>query len=728
MSPREKLGQMMQPDWRGFRWMPKLQSLWTALPSAFALLAKRTLHGPLSDEACARGLGIDGLGSVLGGGGASPMPNVPSAWQKQMGALQLAAAKAGSGVPLLICNDSVHGQGNVRDATLFPHHIGQGCMDDPALVEELARVAARESYACGINWLLSPCAAVAQDLRWGRTYECFSEEPELVGRLAAAEVRGIQRCGFPMASCLKHWVADGGTILGTGCFDLGGVALGRATHLHGLDQGDARMDDAELRRMHIAPYLPSLAEGALTVMVSYSSVNGQKCHASQMLLTKLLKEELGFEGVVVSDYNAVQQCGGSFADAMAALLNAGVDVVMTAGGMFGDLHFRKQLEVMESAVAQGKVSMARVDDAVRRVLRVKVKMGLIQLISHTDGEAQQGEQGEATAAEALVVAGAASGGRAAGGAAAAIGAAGTGGRARRFFRTNVSPMGDAGCVGSAEHRAIARRAVAKSCVLLKNEAGLLPLTPAATQAPAATLPRAPAMPSAAAPPASEHVGTASSDGGPAELLVTGYAAHDLGYQCGGWTIEWQGCRGNAFTKGTTLWQGILAARPDATLLPSKAAAIRKPDASRASGGSVALVITGEPPYAEGYGDAAGLELPHTDARVAGALADAGWSVVLVLVTGRPLVIPPPLLDSLTSVVIAWLPGTEGEGVADVLFGRVGFGGKLAFSWPRNDEQAVASVRAKDPLFSLGYGLTTQPAAASATLRGDFSVASATDAP
>jgi len=681
MSLREKLGQMMQPDWRNFRSMPKLESLCSAtLPSGLASLVKRSLNGPLSEEACERGLGSDGLGSVLGGGGACPVPNVPSAWQKQMSAMQRAAAKAGSGLPLLICNDSVHGQANLRDATLFPHHIGQGCMDDPALVEELARIAALESYACGLNWIFSPCAAVAQDLRWGRTYECFSEDPALAGELAAAEVRGIQRCGFPMAACVKHWVADGGTILGSGNFDMGGI--GKAVKAHGLDQGDARMDETELRRTHVAPYLPALAEGALTVMVSYSSVNGQKCHASERLLTGLLKQELGFQGLVVSDYNAVQQCGANFGDAVATVLNAGVDVVMTAGGLFGDLLFRKQLDAMEANVREGRVLATRVDDAVRRVLRVKMKMGLIRA-----REAQPGGEG-ASALEAAQ-------------------AAEAGGQPRRLFYAEEAPMGEATCVGSADHRAIARRAVAKSCVLLKNEAGLLPLPLAVAHTPAVLAPPPTATHAASAPPCG------SSGGVPGELLVTGAAAHDLGYQCGGWSLEWQGCRGNAFTKGTTLWEGIHAARPDATLVSSKAAASRKPKAARAAGCSVALVLTGEPPYAEGFGDVASLALPEADARTAAALADAGWCVVLVLVSGRPLVLPPALLDRLAGVVAAWLPGTEGAGLADVLFGRVGFGGKLAFSWPRRDEQAVASVRAKDPLFPLGYKITTQPHAAAA---------------
>jgi len=279
LTLREKLGQMMQPDWRTFRSAPKLSEAGAAVLPAWAGSAvKRALNAPLTDEQCDRSVGRHCLGSVLGGGGACPTPNEPLAWQAQAAAMQRAALRASSGLPLLVCNDSVHGQANLRDATLFPHHIGQGCMRDEGLVEELGALAARESAACGINWIFSPCAAVALDLRWGRTYESFSEDPALCGRLSAAEVRGIQRCGLPMAACAKHWVADGGTALGTGKFDMGGI--GKAVKSFGLDQGNADCDDAELRATHVAPYLPALAEGVLTALAASSSPRGALPEAS----------------------------------------------------------------------------------------------------------------------------------------------------------------------------------------------------------------------------------------------------------------------------------------------------------------------------------------------------------------------------------------------------------------------------------------------------------------
>ncbi|EOD10936.1 hypothetical protein EMIHUDRAFT_105012 [Emiliania huxleyi CCMP1516] len=623
LTLREKLGQMMQPDWRTFRSAPKLSEAGAAVLPAWAGSAvKRALNAPLTDEQCDRSVGRHCLGSVLGGGGACPTPNEPLAWQAQAAAMQRAALRASSGLPLLVCNDSA----NLRDATLFPHHIGQGCMRDEGLVEELGALAARESAACGINWIFSPCAAVALDLRWGRTYESFSEDPALCGRLSAAEVRGIQRCGLPMAACAKHWVADGGTALGTGKFDMGGIGKA-AVKSFGLDQGNADCDDAELRATHVAPYLPALAEGVLTVMVSYSSLNGVKCHASRALVTGLLKEELGHARLREITRDAPRL----------GLLKEELGfrgVVGSEERLFGDLTWRRQLEELEAAVGRGDVPAERVDDAVRRVLRVKVACGLLRRAA-----ASTPAGGDAAAAASRCP----------------------------LFDAAVPPMGDAACVGCEAHRAAARRAVAKSCVLLVNEGGLLPL------------------------PAGEGGRPA------AELLVTGIAADSLGRQCGGWSLEWQGCEGNAFTTGTTIADAIRAVQPGARLAPSAGAASRP----------VAVVVTGEAPYAEGFGDVEELRLPPADVRAAVALADAGWAVVLLLVTGRPLLLPPPLLSRVAAVLVAWLPGTEGDGVADVLFGRAPATGRLSFSWPHAMDQAAAAARLKGPLFPFGHGLQTR---------------------
>eukprot|EP00966_Prymnesium_polylepis_P073445 1704952-Prymnesium_polylepis.1 len=340
MSLEEKVGQMMQIDWRNLRPADgPIKGLVQALtkhvlPRVASLMFLHDSTRPL-DESAAAATREHMLGSVLGGGGAAPWPNAPEQWREQNDALQAAAMLTRSGLPLLIGNDSVHGQNNLQDAVLYPHHIGLGCMRDDAgapdalLVERLAAMAAAESFACGINWMFAPCVTVPQDLRWGRTYEGFSEDTSVVAALGAAEVRGIQNNVFPMAACVKHWVADGGTVFGSGTANF--AWSGAPTHI--LDQGDAVLDEAELRARHIAAYLPALKAGALTVMATYSSWNGAKVHASDFLLTAVLKGELGFKGMVVSDYNAVQQCAPSYSEAVARCINAGVDMIMTAGGL-----------------------------------------------------------------------------------------------------------------------------------------------------------------------------------------------------------------------------------------------------------------------------------------------------------------------------------------------------------------------------------------------------------
>lgn len=290
-----KIGQLFQTDWRSFRApSPCCASI---LPNWNLTANNAPVRSALTDRC---------VGSVLGGGGARPTPNTSRSWRMQHAAMQRAAQASVAGIQLLVGNDSVHGQSNLEGATLFPHHIGQGCMrdergqPDEALVEALAAVAARESAACGCNWVFSPCVAVPHDLRWGRTYEGFGEDASLVGVLGAAEVRGLQESGVPVAACLKHWVADGGTAFGTGS----AAFAWTGAPVHVLDQGDAKVSDAELQA-HVAAYLPGLATGCLTVMVSYSSIHGLPCHASRKLITEVLKEQLGFDGLVVSDYDAV---------------------------------------------------------------------------------------------------------------------------------------------------------------------------------------------------------------------------------------------------------------------------------------------------------------------------------------------------------------------------------------------------------------------------------------
>ena len=543
---------------------------------------------------------------------------------------------------------------------------------DAARVEALAAIAARESHACGVNWVFSPCVAVPHDLRWGRTYEGFSEDASIVGELGAAEVRGLQRAGVPVAACLKHWVGDGGTAYGSGTTLF--AFTGAPTRI--LDQGDCVLDEVALRDRHVAAYLPGLDAGCLTVMASYSSYGGVKVHRHRRLLTEVLKRELGFDGIVVSDYNALNQLDGcaSFGDAFAQTVNAGIDMVMTAGGLIGfanDLAYEAQIEQAIDAVRRALVPAERIDDAVKRIVRVKLAL---KLLAPTPSQSPSQSPGG--------------------------GAEGAGGVA-----PPTAPELDA-VVGCAEHRLAARAAVSASVVLLKNERATLPLK-----------------------------ASADGDGGGSRLVVTGRGAHDLGMQCGGWSLSWQGQMGNSFTAGETVWDALRARGDagggDATLLSSweaqrhtllfgAAALVGVGVPAALAAADVVVVVVGEMPYAEGGGDTHEPRLASADARLIAAVADGKRRIVVVLLCGRPLVIPPATLALIDALAVAWLPGTEGAGVADVLYGDRPPTGRLGFAWPAASDQAAAAAaadeclaRAKSPraawrrgadLYPVGHGL------------------------
>jgi beta-glucosidase len=658
MTIEEKIGQMFQPDWRRMR--PTKGTCQRLLLSVVEKglprdsLIVRVANAALSygeerplDADAALPIQEYHLGSVLGGGGAAPEPNTASEWRLQAQVMQEAATRGGARVPLLIANDSVHGQNNLARATIFPHHIGQGCMResnsggvDTALVRSLATVAARESRACGVNWAFSPCVAVPQDLRWGRTYEGFSEDTGIVAACGEAEVLGLQEHG--VAACLKHWVGDGGTQYGTGTslFFWSGAAS------RVLDQGNTTIDEATLREKHVAAYLPGLKAGALTVMASYSSWKGTKLHAHRYLLTNLLKEELGFDGLVVSDYNALNHLdAASFSLSFAACINAGIDMVMTAGGLIGvaDTPFETQIEGALLAAASGAVAAERIDDAVRRILRVKVALGLLK--GSPDGATLQPAVDAAT------------------------------------------PTDTTECIGCASHREIARSAVRSSLVMLKNERDTLPLQPSVGEG----------------------------------LVVTGSGADDLGMQCGGWTITWLGQHGNdARLDGTSVWAAVQRVCPYARHVAAEAA--RRPSwlgwPATLRNSTVALIVVGESPYAEGTGDTHDVKLSASDAALISSLADGNRRIAVLVICGRPLVIPPETLDLIDSLIVGWLPGTEGDGIADVLFGLAPVTGRLSFSWPRHSgHMTSASRQAGDnqneeggaqrerPLYPLGFGLS-----------------------
>ena len=542
------------------------------------------------------------FGSVLSGGNSDPKAgNSLEAWTDMYDALQKQALRTRLKIPILFGVDAVHGHNNVLGAVVFPHNIGLGATRDAKLVEEAERITAEEVRATGIQWAFAPCIAVVRDERWGRTYESFSEEPSLVAELGAAAVRGLQGPDLKdprrVLACAKHYVGDGGT-----AWDSSPHLAAQGAH---LDQGDTRVTEAELRRIHLAGYPTAIAAGVGSIMPSYSSWNGEKVSGSKRLLTDILKTELGFEGFLISDYNALDQLPGDRRAQVKQSINAGMDMVMVPE------KFKEFYDTLKDLAQRGEVPMSRIDDAVLRILRVKYAMGLL-------------DPGRSPLADRSLQA--------------------------RF--------------GSAAHREVARRAVRQSLVLLKNDKKTLPLSKTAKR-----------------------------------ILVAGGNADDIGNQTGGWTIQWQGKSGPNTTGGTTILAAIKAAAKGAEVTYSK-------DGSGAAGADVGVVVVGETPYAEFLGDRTDLSLSKEDQAAIAKVKSAGIPVVVVVVSGRPLILGEAATQA-DALVAAWLPGTEGQGVADVLFGDHKPTGKLSFTWPRSMDQIPINVGdAKyDPLFPFGFGLT-----------------------
>ena len=562
------------------------------------------------------------LGSVLSGGGGYPQENTAAGWVKMVGAYQEAALQTRLGIPMLYGVDAVHGHNNLYGAVIYPHNIGLGASRDPHLVYRIGRATAEELAATGIYWNFAPTVAVPLDIRWGRTYEGFSQDYQIVKQLATAYIQGLQ--GESVGDSLsvlatpKHYVGDGGTIWGSSdrLFPVPeGVSLLEinAPWEFKIDQGDARLDEATLRAVHLAPYSAAIEAGAQVIMASFSSWNGVKLHAHHYLLTDVLKGELGFSGFIVSDWGGIDQVSGDYYQAVVAAINAGIDMSMVPQD------YERFISNLRRAVKNGDVPVARIDDAVKRILTVKIKAGL-------------------------------------------------------FERPFPDPS-NLSLVGAQEHRALAREAVAKSLVLLKNDRQTLPLSK--------SLP---------------------------VILVAGQAADDIGLQCGGWTIEWLGKPGN-ITLGTTILDGIRGAVSHGTRIEYDSGG-KFDHLVNANGepikSDIGIVLVAEHPYAEGFGDRADLTLSLADTRLIERMRLRCHKLVVILLTGRPLIVTDqlPLIDAL---VAAWLPGTEGQGVADVLFGDKTFTGKLSFTWPRGMEQIPITYpfppeMGTEPLFPFGYGL------------------------
>ncbi|MEY4269772.1 MAG: hypothetical protein RLZZ58_988 [Pseudomonadota bacterium] len=542
------------------------------------------------------------LGSVLNGGNSAPGGKQwakAAAWLAEADKYYDASVRPHGDLPIIPLtwgSDAVHGHNNVTGATLFPHNIGLGAMRNPELMRKIGAATAVEMRATGLDWTFAPTLAVVRDDRWGRTFESYSENPAVVAGYARPLVEGLQGKvghkdwlkGAHIVATAKHFVGDGGT-------------------LNGRDQGDNVSSEADLRDIQAAGYRPALEAGIQAVMASYNGWHGEKMHGNASLLTDVLRGRMNFGGFVVGDWNGHGQVAGCKPTNCAASFNAGLDMFM-APDSWKDLYANTLTQVND-----GTISLARLDEAVGRILRVKLRAGLF-------------ESGRPSSRPL----------------------------AGRFDR-----------IGSPEHRAIARQAVRESLVLLKNDGGVLPLKPGQ------------------------------------RLLIAGDGANSYMKQSGGWTLSWQGTglSDSEFPGATTIGRALHDASGGKAVISADGRYTEKPD--------VAVVVFGEDPYAEFQGDVPDLLFRDKGDNLAllRKLRSEGIRTVAVFLSGRPLWVNSHINAS-DAFVAAWLPGSEGGGVADVLFGKYDFKGKLSFSWPRSATQYVLNVGDKDydPLFAFGYGL------------------------
>jgi beta-glucosidase len=598
------------------------------------------------------------IGSILSGGGSVPKINTPRGWLEMVNGYQKIAMNNRLGIPLIYGIDAVHGHNNVLGATVFPHNLALGAANDADLVYRVNKATAIEVASTGIHWTFSPCITIPQDPRWGRFYEGFGQTTAIVDALTNAAVLGYQDRlssvqNKQVAACAKHFIGDGATVWGTGT-RVDGV------HTYMLDRGDVQLDDKTLREIYLPPYKTAIAADVKTIMASFNSIRGEKCHGSKYILTDLLKEELGFEGFVVSDWAGIDEIPGDYKQDVINGVNAGIDMVMVPGIMEGQNqeHYKTFIKFLIEAVNEGSVSIKRIDDAVRRILKVKMELGLFEDPYIDDSHLDK--------------------------------------------------------IGSLEHRALAREAVQKSAVLLKNN-GVLPFDKSTS------------------------------------ITIVGSAAHNLGVQNGGWTTDWQGIFTPDFTfldynndgtltkkeyvsqiekvyenkfeekswvghfeeidqdnngkvnavdftgfmsnrvlqpNGTTILDGIKEVAPNAKVTYD-------PNANTIPEGDVVLAVIGEYPYAEGFGDDADLRLNKADLEILERVYASGNKVVVVLISGRPLMIS-EYIQNWDAFVASFLPGMAGEGLADVLFGDTNPQGKLSFTWP-------TSVNGIDVLYVQGSG-------------------------
>ncbi|XP_073289927.1 uncharacterized protein [Primulina huaijiensis] len=551
------------------------------------------------------------IGSVLSGGGSAPAPHAsPERWVDMINEIQKGSSSTRLRIPMIYGIDAVHGHNTAYKATIFPHNVGLGATRDPELVKKIGAATALEMRATGIPYTFAPCIAVCRDPRWGRCYESYSENPKIVQEMTEI-IPGLQgdipvnsRKGVPyvaekgkVAACAKHYVGDGGTT-------------------KGVNGNNTEISNHGMLSIHMPPYYDSVIKGVATIMVSYSSLNGVKMHANRDLITGFLKNTLNFRGFVISDYMGIDQITSpphaNYTYSILEGVGAGIDMVMVP------FNYTEFIDGVTYLVKNNFIPIPRIDDAVKRILRVKFTLGL--------------------------------------------------------FENPLADYSMAKYLGCREHRELAREAVRKSLVLLKNgESAGKPLIPLPKKA--------------------------------SKIIVAGTHANNLGYQCGGWTIKWQGKSGN-LTTGTTILSAIKKTiDPDTEIIFKE-----KPHTGymKRHKFSYAIVVVGELPYSEVVGDSFNLTLPEPGPRVIKNVC-AAVKCVVILITGRPVVIQ-PYLDQIDALVAAWIPGSEGQGVADVLYGEFGFTGKLPRTWFKTVDQLPMNVGDEhyDPLFPFGFGLVTEP--------------------
>jgi len=537
------------------------------------------------------------LGSILSGGGSAPSTNAAYNWYLLYKGYQNAMKSSSTQIPIIYGLDAVHGDNNVYGATIFPHNIGLGAANDPDLMLKIGQVTAREVRVTGMNYTFAPAVSVVQDISWGRTYESFGESTDLVSSLTGPYIDGLQ--SYCIGASAKHFLADGGTD-------------------GGQDQGNATLTEEEARSLFLKPYYDAIESDVYTIMVSYSSINNQKMHGSEYWIQEVLKEEMGFEGFVISDYEAIHQLSGSYYDQLVQSINSGIDMLMEP------FSWKSAIENILLAVQNGDISVSRINDAVRRILIIKYKMGLFS------DDFYNAETGD-------------------------------------YYRLTYDDN-----FYTDENKAVAREAVRKSLVLLKNDNNVLPLSKNE------------------------------------DVAVIGKGASSIGIQCGGWTISWQGSDANHLTAGTTIIDGMRKA-----VIQSSGTVYD--DISKAD---KIVVVLSEKPYAEGQGD-------NDYPSLTGSTADSGNAALLdqilvaksmgktvigLVIAGRPLIIG-NYLNYFDALVMAFLPGSEaGLGIADVLYGDYDFQGKLPVTWPLSSEGIGMNINSIPynsdvVLYPFGYGLT-----------------------